>query len=170
MGGVGAALLLLLVAVAAGQAGRSATARADDDGSAQGVVREIRRLEEIRRGLEVSGDTAALRGLLTTDFRGINPIGVAGTREELLSGFDAGEPDILAMQPTTPIEVDVFGNQALVRYQVSIELTIFGFHPNHLMWDTLLYERRHGRWRVAWEQTTAVPHNPALVLQALETP
>ena len=40
----------------------------------------------------------------------------------------------------------------------------------HLRWETLFYERHRGSWRVAWEQTTAVPNNVGLVIEALKKP
>lgn len=153
------AALMVVAAIGVAQAGSSPSAEA-----------QIRQLQLESLALAVDGDTEALRGYLSEDFIGINPLGIPDTREGRLGGIDAGAPDFLAIQPTTPIDVDVHGNHALVRYQVRIELTIFGAHLEHLMWDTLRYERRQGRWIAVWEQTTAVPNDVGLVVEALKKP
>lgn len=156
--GLGAALAAVL-AIGIAQAGSSPSAEA-----------QIRQLQLESLELAVDGDTDALRSYLSEDFVGINPLGIPDTREGRLAGMDAGAPDFLAIQPTTPIDVDVHGNHALVRFQVRIELTIFGSHLEHLMWDTLFYERRQGRWIAVWEQATAVPNDIGLVVEALKKP
>jgi Domain of unknown function (DUF4440) len=160
-------VFVLLLAIGAAHAARTPQARAHDDRS---VKAEIRRTELARLSALVAGDIPTARKFFTADFRGINPIGISATREEFMDGMAAGAPDFLAQAPTMPIDVEVFGRQALVRYQVNIELTIAGFHLEHLMWETLLYRKNQDHWRVSWEQTTAVPNDIGLVLQALQKP
>lgn len=154
-----AAVLAAVLAMGVAQARSSPSAEA-----------EIRQLQLESLTLAVSGDTDALRSHMSEDFVGINPLGIPDTREGRLAGIDAGAPDFLAIEPTSPIDVDVHGNHALVRFQVRIELTIFGAHLEHLMWDTLLYERRQGRWLAVWETATAIPNDPGLFIESLKKP
>ena len=34
-------------------------------------------------------------------------------------------------------------------------------------WFTALYERRHGRWQIVWEQATAIPNDVGLFIQSI---
>jgi hypothetical protein len=38
----------------------------------------------------------------------------------------------------------------------------------HAAWSTELHERRDGRWRIVWEQTTAVPNKFDLFPESLK--
>jgi hypothetical protein len=62
----------------------------------------------------------------------------------------------------------MYGNAAVVRFQSAFDLVAFGERLTHLAWHTDLLERRQGHWQVVRAQTTAVPNNPALVIEALK--
>jgi hypothetical protein len=38
----------------------------------------------------------------------------------------------------------------------------------HQGWITELYERRHGRWQIVWEQATAIPNNFDLFIESIK--
>jgi hypothetical protein len=38
----------------------------------------------------------------------------------------------------------------------------------HEGWITELYDRRGGAWQLVWEQATAIPNRPNLLVNALE--
>ena len=81
------------------------------------------------------------------------------TREDYLGAVDAGEIDYLVFEPTSPIAVRLSGDSAALRYQVGFDLVVGDTRFTHRGWITEVWELRHGRWQVVWEQATAVPND-----------
>jgi hypothetical protein len=158
----GATLALALIggALAAPQTSSSRVSQAD----------RLRTLERTRLQALVDGDTAAARKLTAPDFQLINPAGVALTRGDFLGAIEAGDLDFLVQETTSPIAVRMHGNMAALRYESSFDLVVGGTRLTHAGWTTSIYERRHGRWQVVWAQTTAVPNNVGLLIEALKPP
>ena len=52
--------------------------------------------------------------------------------------------------------VKMFENAAVVRYRARIEMELPAGHDGGLFWHTDIYERRAGRWQVAWSQATRI--------------
>jgi hypothetical protein len=72
-------------------------------------------------------------------------------------------------EPSSPIAVRLSGDSAALRFQVSFDLVVGGeTHVKHQGRITELYERRHGRWQIVWEQATAIPNNFDLFAQSIE--
>src|SRR4029450_3916342 len=101
------------------------------------------------------------------DFQLINPLGGPQTRQDFLATI-GGAIDFLTWEPVSGIEVRLYGNAAVVRFQSAFDLVAFGERLTHLAWHTDLLERRQGPWQVARGQTTAVPNKPALGSEGVE--
>jgi Domain of unknown function (DUF4440) len=154
------ALALIGAALASPQVSTSRVSQAD----------RLRTLERTRLQALVDGDTAAARTLTAPDLQLINPAGVALTRGDFLGAIEAGDLDFLVQEPISPIAVRLHGNTAALRYESSFDLVVGGTRLTHEAWTTSIYERRHGRWQVVWAQTTAVPNNVGLLIEALKPP
>jgi hypothetical protein len=127
----------------------------------------VRAIERSRLRALVAADVRAARKLIAADFQLINPAGDPLSRDELLGGVKAGAIDFLAIEPISQIAVRTAGRSATPRYRARFDLVAGGTHLTHDAWTTLLYQRHRGRWRVVWEQTTAVPNDPELFIRSL---
>jgi hypothetical protein len=154
----GLALALLVAATAHAFASHS---------SAAGGLRHI---ERTRLRALVDADTRTAGRLIAPDFQVINPGGAPVGRDEYLAAIAAGDIDYLAFEPTSRIVVRRSGDSAALRYQVHFDLVVGGTRLTHEGWITELYERRHGRWQIVWEQATAVPNNFELFVESLKPP
>ena len=128
----------------------------------------LRAIETTRLQALVDADTATARTLTAPDFQLINPAGAPLSRDDFLSGVDAGVIDFLALEPSSPIAVRLSGDSATLRYQTTFDLVVSGTHLTHGAWTTALYERRDGRWQIVWAQTTAIPNRLDLFLESLK--
>jgi uncharacterized protein (TIGR02246 family) len=155
---VAAALLIAASAVAATRGSEKGPSQAD----------RLRAIEHKRAQALNDADTATARKLMADDFQLINPGGAPQSREELLGAVEAGVLDFLSNDAASPITVRLYGDAAVLRYQRNFDLVIAGTRLTHKAWSTELYERRHGRWQIVWEQTTAVPNKPDLFLESLK--
>jgi hypothetical protein len=155
---VAAALLIAASAVAGTRGSEKDSSQAD----------RLRAIEQKRAQALVDADTATARKLMAADFQLINPAGAPQSREELLGAVRTGALDFLADAPASAITVRLHGDAAVLRYQRSFDLVVGGTRLTHKAWSTELYERRHGRWQIVWEQTTAVPNKPDLFLESLK--
>jgi hypothetical protein len=155
--GMAAAVTLLIagVAIAATQSNSSEAER-------------LRTIETSRLQALVAADTSTARNLIAPDFQLINPGGSALGRDDYLDAIGAGAIDYLAFEPTSPIEVKLSGDSAALRYQASFDLVVGDTRVTHQGWVTDLYERRHGRWQIVWEQATAIPNNFDLFVDSIK--
>jgi len=144
----------------------AATALASAPGLAQNE--QLAQLERARAKALVDADIDAARALMAADFELINPAGLALSRDQLLDGVQAGQPDFLANEPTSAITVRRSGAAAVLRYQRSFDLVIGGTRLTHKAWSTVLYEHRGGHWLAVWEQTTAIPNRPDLFIESIK--
>lgn len=118
----------------------------------------IRETERERLRALVAADVERARSLHADTFQLINPLGQALSREEYLGAVASGRVDYLQWEPTTPIEVRLYGYAAAIRYQSQIEIVFEGQRlPRQRYWHTDVYEQRDGCWRVVWSQATAIP-------------
>lgn len=116
----------------------------------------IRDVERRRLRALVDADMDVARQLHAPDFQLITPIGDALSKDEYLGAIAAGHLKYLIWEPET-IEVRLYGNAAVIRYQAQLEV-IFGGHkvPLSPYWHTDLYEQHEGSWLVVWSQATAI--------------
>lgn len=117
---------------------------------------ELRATERARLRSLVAADTAAARRLHADDFQVVNPAGRAFSREQYLRDVAAGVIDYLAWEADS-IAVRIYGGVAALRYQSRVEMTVRGEPRRMHAWNTVLYERRAGRWQVVWVQITEAP-------------
>jgi hypothetical protein len=127
----------------------------------------LRTIETTRLQALVDGHTATAREMTAPDFQ-INPAGVPLSRDGFLGGIDAGVIDFLALEPSSPIAVRLSGDAATLRYRTAFDLVVGGSHLTHEAWTTALYERRGGRWQIAWEQSTAIPNDLGLFIESIK--
>jgi hypothetical protein len=157
----GVFLVSLLAAVAASRASGGGTGQAD----------RVRAIEQARLQALVRADTRTAGRFIAGDFQLINPAGATSGRDDYLADIAAGDIDYLAFEPTSPIDVRLHGDAAALRFQVHFDIVVGGqLHLVHEGWVTELYERRHGDWKIVWEQATAVPNNFDALIQALLPP
>ena len=128
----------------------------------------LRALERTRLHALVDADTTTARRLIAPDFQLINPGGGTSGRDDYMDAIDAGVIDYRVFQPSSPIAVRLSGDSAALRYQVSFDLVVgFDTHVKHEGWITELWERRHGRWQIVWEQATAIPNDFGLFVESI---
>src|SRR5262249_1957922 len=142
----GAALTIAIAATAL--AGTSRHAQSED----------LAQLERARTEAFRDAHIDAARELMADDFQLINPGGQALSRDQLLQGVKAGQPDFIDNAPPSEIAVREFGSAAVLRYQRRFDLVIGGMRLTHAAWTTVLWEHRRGHWVAVWEQTTAIPN------------
>jgi hypothetical protein len=155
---VAAALLIVASAVAGTRGSEKGASQAD----------RLRAIEQQRTQALVDADIATVRKLTASDYQGINPAGDPLSRDELLAPVKAGVLDFLVDRAASPISVRLHRDSAVLRYRRSFDLVVGGTRLTHKAWSTELYERRHGRWQIVWEQTTAIPNKPDLFLESLK--
>ena len=131
----------------------------------------LRAIERTRLKALVDADTAKARPLIADDFELINPAS-AGTfsRKDYLGAVQAGVIDYLVFEPASPIRVRLHGDSASLRFMVNFDLTVGGDRFTHQAWVGELYERRHGHWRIVWEQATAIPNDFDLFAASIRPP
>jgi hypothetical protein len=154
-----ATMLALLAAGAAVAATHGRSSEAD----------RLRTLERTRVQALVDADTQTARKLIAPDFQLINPAGGTSGRDDYMDAVDAGVIDYLEFKPVSPIAVRLSGDSAALRYQVSFALVVgFDTHVKHEGRITELWERRHGRWQIVWEQATAIPNDFGLFIESIK--
>jgi Domain of unknown function (DUF4440) len=90
------------------------------------------------------------------DFQLITPIGDSLSKDEYLGAIAAGHLKYLIWE-SEAIEVRLYGNAAVIRYQAQLEV-IFGGHkvPISRYWHTDTYEQHEGYWLAVWSQATVI--------------
>ncbi len=117
----------------------------------------IRAAEHERLRALVDANMEVARRLHADDFQLINPRGGALSKAEYLGGVASGELNYLVWDPESPIEVRLYGQAAVIRYQSQLEIVVQGQKvPRQRYWHTDVYEKRDGRWQVVWSQATGI--------------
>ena len=146
------AVVLVGFAVIVALAGCASSTRADAT-----EAERIRLIERERLRALVDSDLNTARRLHSDDFQLINPAGMPLTKQEYLSGIEAGQPDYVAWE-AGDIAVKLRGDLAVIRYRdVRFDVNSGG-RPVHRgpMYHTNVYERREGRWQAVWSQASGV--------------
>ncbi len=155
------AALAVALAVVAGTASRSLGA-----GSSQ--ADRLRAMERARMADLVAADTAAAGRRMAGDFTLVNPAGEVQTKEEYLAAVRSGDVDYRVLEPSGAIRVRVHGDVAVLRYPARFDIVLSGaVRLAHGGINTSYYERRQGRWKLVWEQTTAIPNDPDAFVDSL---
>jgi hypothetical protein len=162
--------LLLVVSAAQGRGSptnAAVLAAPSSPVTSSSTAERVRATERTRLHALVEADVTTARRLTAADFQVINPAGGSGAREEYLAAVEAGDIDYLVFEPASPIVVRLYGEAAVIRFQVNFDLIAFGLRVTHQAWITELYERRNGGWQIVWEQATAIPNDLDLFLASL---
>ena len=143
-----AALVVLTLA----QAGSVRSSPSDD----QTEVEAIRATERERVRALVQADMEVARRLHADDFQLVNPVGEPSSKEQYLAAVASGRVDYLVWKPEA-IEVRLYGDAAVIRYQSELEVVVDGTRvPLRRHWHTDSYEKHNGQWQVVWSQATAI--------------
>ncbi|HYW56672.1 MAG TPA: nuclear transport factor 2 family protein [Polaromonas sp.] len=122
----------------------------DDESDAVRSIERTRLSALVERNIEVA------RPLHAADFQLVTPVGMLFSKEQYLGAIATGGLIYNAWDPKQ-IEVRLYENTAVIRYQSSMEVT---FGPHHISraeyWHTDLYEKRAGSWQVVWSQATGI--------------
>jgi hypothetical protein len=125
--------------------------------TANSDAENIRATERERTRALVNGEAEVARQLHADDYELITPLGVVLSKEQYLGAVAAGDLHYLVWDVESPIQVRMYSEVALIRYQADIEIVVQGQkYPRARYWHTDAYERRGGRWRVVWSQATAI--------------
>lgn len=168
LSGLAVALLLVVgAAQAGGKTGSQAAAAPKPASSASPAADQVRATERTRLHALVTADVTVARSLMADDAQVVNPLGGTLELDDYMAAVTSGDIDYLVFEPTSPIVVRLYGRSAALRFQVSFDLVVFGRHLTHAAWLTELYERQHGRWRLVWEQATAIPNDVGVFLDSI---
>ena len=157
-----------LAAVAAAAVVTAAVTVSSASSASSSQAGRLRAIETTRLQALVDADTATARDLTAPDFELINPAGAPLSRDAFLGGVDAGVIDFLVLEPSSPIAVRLSGDSASLRYRTAFDLVVGGTHLTHEAWTTALYERRDGRWKIVWGQSTAIPNDLGLFIESIK--
>ena len=154
------AVALALMAGGPGGAGsRGSSSEAD----------RLREIERTRLHALVDADTATARPLIAPDFELINPGGAVSGRDDYLDALEAGVIDYLVFEPASPITVRLSGDSAALRFQASFDLVVGGdTRVTHRAGSPSSTSGAHGRWRIVWEQATAIPNDFGLFVESIK--
>lgn len=151
-------LRAIALALAVGMLIAGPAVHAASDGAEVERLREIER-KRLRALVEADVDTAM--ALHAEDFQLINPLGGSLSREQYLGAIRSGAIDYIVWEPASDIAVRLHGTAAVIRYRARLEIVVQGTKfPQREFWHTDLYEKRDGRWQVAWSQATEIAPRP----------
>jgi hypothetical protein len=127
-----------------------------DEGLSNGppptVADAIRTVEQRRLRALVDGDIETACLLHADDFQLVTPSGVLHNRESYLAAVTSGDIEYRVFEAVAEIEVRVYGEAAIIRYQSRIEMATWCAN----VWHTDSYELRDGRWQIVWSQATEI--------------
>jgi len=145
----------------------AAAAPTANAGTARSAADQVRTAERTLLRAAVDGDTRTAGTLLAPDFQLIDVTGAANTRADYLATIGGGV-DFVTLKPVKPISVRVYGDNAVTRVKLRFKVVAQGLTVQHQGWTTDLFERRNGRWKVVWSQSTAIPNHLDLFIQSLQ--
>lgn len=123
----------------------------------QSEVEKLQVIEQQRLKALVEANVELADKLHAEDFQLINPFGQAYSKEQYLNGIKSGGLDYLIWEPVSTIEVRVYGEGAVIRYQSKLQIVVRGEKiPLKRYWHTDSYEKRNGQWQVVWSQATEI--------------
>src|SRR4051812_31048117 len=107
----------------------------------QSDMNAVREVERRRIRALVSTELEVARPLHSDDYELVTPLGAALTKEQYLGALATGAVQYLAWDIKSPIQVRVYREVALIRYQAEIEVVIQGQrYPRARYWHTDAYE------------------------------
>lgn len=123
----------------------------------QSDMNAVREVERRRIRALVSTELEIARPLHSDDYQLVTPLGAVLTKEQYLGALATGAVQYLAWDIESPIQVRLYQEVALIRYEAEIEVVVQGQrYPRARYWHTDAYEMRNGYWQVVWSQATAM--------------
>jgi ketosteroid isomerase-like protein len=159
--------LIALPAMILALAGVTATTPIALAGTGGSAADQVRTVERTLLRAAVNGDTHTAGALLAPGFQQIDVTGTPETRADYMANIGGGI-DFVTLKPIEPIAVRVHGDSAVARVKLRFKVVAHGQTVQHQGWTTDLFQRRDGRWKVVWSQSTAIPHHLDLFIQSLQ--
>jgi hypothetical protein len=166
----GIAASVAILALTAAQASPPRSAHVGHARSGASRASRVPAIERARLRALVDADTADAGRVMASDFQAVTPSGDTLSLHDYLGSVAAGFIDYRVFKPVSRIAVRSSGRTAAIRYKVSFDLVAGGTRVTHKGWITELWERRDGRWKLVWEQATAIPNDFDLFLRSIEPP
>jgi hypothetical protein len=116
----------------------------------------IRATERERLRSLIAPDLNAARSLHADDYQLVTPGGATLSKEDYLGQIESGALDYRTFEPQSELAVRCYGQAAIVRYRVHIEVGFGDGRDAGEFWHTDLYELRDGRWQAVWSQATRI--------------
>lgn len=89
-------------------------------------------------------------------YEGIDPFGGTHAKGEYLGLVSSGDIDFLNWDVVSDIEIRLYGNAAVARYQSQFNIVVSGEETPFHLWHTDLYEKIDGMWKLVWGQDTRI--------------
>jgi hypothetical protein len=116
----------------------------------------LREAERARLQSLVAADLSVAERLHADDYQLITPGGATMSKRAYLDGIASGDLDYSVFEPVSEIRVRLYGEAAILRYRVRIEINVGGAHEEGTYWHTDAYELRDDRWQAVWSQATRI--------------
>jgi hypothetical protein len=162
-----ATVLVLAGVTAASPIAIAAATPIANAGTAGSAADQVRAAVRTLLRAAVDGDTRTAGALLASDLQLIDVTGTPETRADYLANIGGGV-DFVTLKPINPISVRVYGDNAVARVNLKFKVIAHGLTVQHEGSTTNLFERRNGRWKVVWSQSTAIPHHLDLFIRSLQ--
>jgi hypothetical protein len=120
------------------------------------LLEVVREAERDRLRSLVTPDLDVAERLHADDYELITPGGARLSKREYLDGIASGELDYSVFEPISELRVRLYGQAAILRYRVRIEISFGGEQDAGTFWHTDAYERRDGVWQAVWSQATRI--------------
>nr|AIA12381.1 Unknown Function [uncultured bacterium] len=116
----------------------------------------IRKVERGRLRALVAANVEVAEPLHAEDFQLITPSGRKVSKAEYMGDIASGVINYLSWEPGA-IEVQVYGEVAIIRYRAEIEIVVRGERSHFRSWHTDSYRKSvDGQWEVVWSQATEI--------------
>jgi hypothetical protein len=116
----------------------------------------LREAERARLQSLVAANLSVAERLHGDDYELITPGGATMSKRAYLDGIASGELDYTVFEPVSDIRVRLYGEAAILRYRVRIEINVGGAHDGGTFWHTDTYELRDGQWQAVWSHATRI--------------
>lgn len=118
---------------------------------------ELRAVEQEKIAALVAKDIPTLQRLHANDFQLVNPAGQELNRDDYLNGIAMGFIEYRSWEPQSRIQVISYGDAALLRYRVAVEVAVQGeVQPPQHFWQAEVYEKRRDGWQTVFSQSTRI--------------
>lgn len=118
---------------------------------------ELRAVEQEKIAALVAKDIPTLQRLHANDFQVVNPAGQELNRDDYINGIAMGFIEYRSWEPQGRIQVIPYGDAAVLRYKVAVEVAVQGeAQPPQTFWQLEVYEKRRDGWQSVFSQSTRI--------------